>query len=60
MLELCGGEGGISQLAFKRHVSSGGIIDKKSNVYDVSIDYDAANNDDLCSWICDGDHGDPR
>ena len=32
MLELCGGAGGISQLAFKRKLSSGGNLDKRANV----------------------------
>eukprot|EP00959_Pyramimonas_sp_CCMP1952_P388589 8142425-Pyramimonas_sp.AAC.1 len=32
MLELCGGSGGISQLAFSRGLSSGGNLDKRSFV----------------------------
>ena len=32
MLELCGGLGGISELAFKRGLSSGGNLDKRSYV----------------------------
>ena len=32
MIELCGGEGGISQLAFSRGLSSGGNLDKTTNV----------------------------
>eukprot|EP00959_Pyramimonas_sp_CCMP1952_P021254 448424-Pyramimonas_sp.AAC.2 len=32
LLELCGGSGGISQLAFSRGLSSGGNLDKRSYV----------------------------
>eukprot|EP00959_Pyramimonas_sp_CCMP1952_P194832 4074233-Pyramimonas_sp.AAC.1 len=32
MLELCGGEGGISELAFPRGLSSGGNLDKTTCV----------------------------
>ena len=32
MLELCGGTGGISQLAFKRKLPSGGNLDKRTHV----------------------------
>eukprot|EP00959_Pyramimonas_sp_CCMP1952_P100602 2104590-Pyramimonas_sp.AAC.1 len=32
MLELCGGEGGISELAFSRGLSSGGNLDKTACV----------------------------
>eukprot|EP00959_Pyramimonas_sp_CCMP1952_P238870 4991701-Pyramimonas_sp.AAC.1 len=32
MLELCGGNGGISQLAFCRGLSSGGNLNKRSYV----------------------------
>ena len=32
MIELCGGMGGISQLAFSRGLSSGGNLDKTTNV----------------------------
>eukprot|EP00959_Pyramimonas_sp_CCMP1952_P205696 4301586-Pyramimonas_sp.AAC.1 len=32
MLELCGGSGGISQLAFSRGLSSRGTLDKRSDV----------------------------
>ena len=32
MLELCGGEGGITKLAFRRGLTSGGNLDKKTNV----------------------------
>eukprot|EP00959_Pyramimonas_sp_CCMP1952_P100898 2110600-Pyramimonas_sp.AAC.1 len=32
MLELCGGGGGVSQLAFSRGLSSGGNLDKRSHV----------------------------
>eukprot|EP00959_Pyramimonas_sp_CCMP1952_P151338 3166531-Pyramimonas_sp.AAC.1 len=32
MLELCGGEGGISKLAFSRSLSSGGNLDKTTCV----------------------------
>eukprot|EP00959_Pyramimonas_sp_CCMP1952_P322385 6746206-Pyramimonas_sp.AAC.1 len=32
MLELCGGSGGISQLAFSRGLSSGGNLDTRSLV----------------------------
>eukprot|EP00959_Pyramimonas_sp_CCMP1952_P223659 4676520-Pyramimonas_sp.AAC.1 len=32
MLEVCGGSGGISQLAFSRDLSSGGNLDKRSYV----------------------------
>eukprot|EP00959_Pyramimonas_sp_CCMP1952_P424086 8883038-Pyramimonas_sp.AAC.1 len=32
MLELCGGIGGVSQLAFSRGLSSGGNLDKRALV----------------------------
>eukprot|EP00959_Pyramimonas_sp_CCMP1952_P415355 8703075-Pyramimonas_sp.AAC.1 len=32
MLELCGGSGGISQVAFSRGLSPGGNFDKRSDV----------------------------
>eukprot|EP00959_Pyramimonas_sp_CCMP1952_P208337 4358158-Pyramimonas_sp.AAC.1 len=32
MLELCGGEGGIAELAFSRGLSSGGSLDKAAYV----------------------------
>ena len=31
MLEFCGGEGGITKLAFKRGLTSGGNLDKRAN-----------------------------